>query len=95
MSTTASDRPTAASSQVPSRSAVLLKWARLVLAVVIVVLLVAFIVDNSEKVRVGFVFFHAHVHLIWVLLITAVLGALLDRLIPRIRARQARGGSRK
>lgn len=67
-----------------------MKWARLVGAVIIVIVLVAFIVDNSEKVRVGFVFFHADVRLIWVLLITAALGALADRLVPRFRARRAR-----
>jgi uncharacterized integral membrane protein len=68
----------------------MIKWARLVGAVVIVGLLVAFVVDNSEKVRIGFVFFHADVRLIWVLLITAALGALADRLVPRIYARRRR-----
>ena len=90
MSTT-TDRPVARSPEAPSRTAVLMKWGRLVGAVVIVGLLVAFIVDNSEKVKVGFVFFHAEVRLIWVLLITAALGALADRLVPRIyRRRRAR-----
>jgi uncharacterized integral membrane protein len=65
-----------------------IKWARLAGAVVIVGLLVAFVVDNSEKVRVGFVFFHADVRLIWVLVITAVLGALADRLVPKVYRRR-------
>jgi uncharacterized integral membrane protein len=69
-----------------SRSETIIKWARLALAAIIVVLLIAFIVDNSEKVRVGFVFWHADVRLIWVLLITALLGALADRLVPRIHS---------
>lgn len=56
------------------------------LAAIIVIWLIAFIVQNSEKVRVSFVFFHADVRLIWVLLVTAVLGALVDRLVPRIHA---------
>ena len=42
-------------------------------AAVIVILLIAFVVDNTNKVRVGFVFFHAEVSLIWVLIITALL----------------------
>lgn len=73
----------------PSGSKGVIEWARLVAAAVIVILLVAFIVDNSEHVRVGFVFAHANVPLIWVLLVTAALGALADRLVPRFRARRA------
>ncbi|HEX6394345.1 MAG TPA: LapA family protein [Acidimicrobiales bacterium] len=77
-------------SEPPSRSVVAVRWVRLVAAVVIVALLVAFIVDNSEHVRVGFVFAHARVRLIWVLLITAALGALAGRLVPRLRASRGR-----
>jgi uncharacterized integral membrane protein len=55
--------------------------ARIVAALVIVIVLVAFVVKNSEKVTVSFVFFSAHVRLIWVLLVTAILGALADRLL--------------
>ena len=54
---------------------------RIVVALIIVVVLVAFVVKNSEKVDVSFVFFSAHVRLIWVLLVTAILGALADRLL--------------
>ena len=53
--------------------------ARLVVSGLALVLLVAFVIDNSNAVKVGFVFFSAHVSLIWVLLIAAVLGALVDR----------------
>ncbi len=55
--------------------------ARLVVSGVALVLLVAFVIDNSNTVKVGFVFFSAEVSLIWVLLIVAVLGALVDRLV--------------
>lgn len=55
--------------------------ARIVLAVVALVVLVAFVVDNSSTVKVGFVFFSAHISLIWALLIAAFLGMLVDRLI--------------
>jgi uncharacterized integral membrane protein len=64
--------------------------ARLVAAVVIVGLLVAFVVDNSNTVQVGFVFFHRSVPLIWVLLVTALLGACIDRLLIWRRARGRR-----
>jgi uncharacterized integral membrane protein len=55
--------------------------ARIVAAVVALALLIAFVLDNSQTVRVGFVFFNANVSLIWVLLIAAFLGALVDRLV--------------
>ncbi len=53
---------------------------RIVAALIIVIVLIAFVVKNSERVDVSFVFFTAHVRLIWVLLFTAVLGAVADRL---------------
>lgn len=90
MTTTASDRTAAGAPEAPSRRAVVVKRARLVVAVIIVAFLIAFILDNSKRVRVGFVFFHANVHLIWALLIAAALGALADRLVPKFRALRAR-----
>ncbi len=63
--------------------------ARLVGAAVILVYLIAFIVENSQTVEVHFVFWSAHVSLIWALLIAAVLGVAADRLvIYRRRQRQ-------
>ncbi len=69
--------------------------ARLVVSVVALALLVAFVIDNSNTVNVGFVFFSAHVSLIWVLLIAAVLGALVDRFAIYLgqRRRKARATS--
>jgi uncharacterized integral membrane protein len=67
---------------------------RVAVALLIVVLLVAFVVGNSERVRMSFIFFHANVRLIWVLLCTAILGALADRLVPRLRARRHRSQAR-
>ena len=54
---------------------------RLVGGVAIVAVLVAFVIDNSHRVTVGFVLFEKRVALIWVLLVTAVLGAVADRLL--------------
>jgi uncharacterized integral membrane protein len=54
--------------------------ARVVAVLVLVGLLVAFVIDNAHSVKVGFVFGDRHPLLIWVLVVTAVLGALLDRL---------------
>jgi uncharacterized integral membrane protein len=61
-----------------------------VVAVVGLVLLIAFVLANSETVKVGFVFFHARVSLIWVLLISAFLGALVDRLVIFLMQRRKR-----
>ncbi len=54
---------------------------RLAAAVVVLVLLVAFAVDNSHSVQVGFLFTERDAPLIWILIVTAVLGAVADRLI--------------
>ncbi len=54
---------------------------RLVAAIVIVAALVAFVVDNISSVKVGFVFTEKKIPLIFVLLATLLIGALLDRLV--------------
>jgi uncharacterized integral membrane protein len=54
---------------------------KLVVAAVGLVLLIAFVLDNSQTVKVGFVFFSTRLSLIWVLLIAAFLGAVVDRLV--------------
>ena len=68
--------------------------ARIVVAVVGLILLIAFVLDNSRTVRVGFVFFNANVSLIWVLLIAAFLGALVDRLVIIIGQRRRKGAAK-
>jgi uncharacterized integral membrane protein len=62
--------------------------ARIAAAAILLIVLVAFVIDNSQTVKVGFVFFSAQVSLIWVLIITAVLGAAADRLVILLRARR-------
>lgn len=62
---------------------------RIVVAVALLVLLIAFVLLNSQQVTVHFIVFKSRVALIWVLLVTALLGALVDRLwIWRQRNRQ-------
>jgi len=53
---------------------------RLVVLGIAVVLLIAFIVGNSTSVKVNFVFFDTRASLIWVILISALLGVIVDRL---------------
>jgi uncharacterized integral membrane protein len=45
------------------------------------VLLIAFVIGNSATVRVDFIFFHTNASLVWVILLSAALGVLVDRLV--------------
>jgi uncharacterized integral membrane protein len=54
---------------------------------VVAIWLVAFIVSNSETVRVSFVFGHVSLSLIWVMIICAALGAGLAWAVPRFSRR--------
>jgi uncharacterized integral membrane protein len=60
---------------------------RIIASTVVVFALVAFILDNRQSVRVGFVLTEQEAPLIWVLLVTAVLGALAAYLLRWRRTR--------
>jgi uncharacterized integral membrane protein len=64
---------------------------RLIVGGVGLVLLIAFVVGNSNDVRVNFIFANATTSLIWVILVSAVLGLLVDRLIIAIGNRRKKG----
>ena len=59
--------------------------AKFVGIIVLVVVLAAFVIDNHQSVKVGFVVHDFEVPLIFVLVITAIVGALIDRLWQRAR----------
>ena len=59
--------------------------ARIVAALILLGLLVAFVIDNTRYVTVGFVFTDHRTRLIYVLIVTALVGVLLDRLWQRRR----------
>lgn len=61
--------------------------ARIAGLAVVVVVLVAFVLDNRRSVRVGFVVTDRDAPLIWVLILTALLGAALGALLRRFRSR--------
>jgi uncharacterized integral membrane protein len=61
---------------------------RIVAVLVVLGVLIAFVVDNRQSVKVGYVVGDASPPLIWVLVITAVLGVLLDRAIVWYRRRR-------
>ena len=54
-------------------------------ALVLLVILIAFVVKNTREVKVSFVFFDHRTRMIYVLIVTAAVGVLLDRLWQRRR----------
>jgi uncharacterized integral membrane protein len=62
--------------------------AQVIGIVVLVALMIAFVVDNTRKVKVGFVFGNHETRLIYVLIVTFVLGILVDRLWQHWRRRR-------
>ena len=59
--------------------------ARIVAAIVLLALLVAFVLKNTTEVKVSFVFFDHRTRLIYVFIVTTVVGVVLDRLWQRRR----------
>lgn len=61
--------------------------------VLVVVLALIFIMENSERVEVSFVFFTAEISLIWVIVLSMVVGAIAAFVIKRlVRKRFASDG---
>ncbi len=60
--------------------------------VLVVSLLLIFVIDNSDPVRVSFVFFAADISLIWVIVLSAVAGALAGGFLMRLLRRRFFGG---
>jgi uncharacterized integral membrane protein len=58
---------------------------RLIIAIIVLVILVAFVIANTRSVKVSFLFTDRRPPLIFVLVVTAIIGALLDRLWIRSR----------
>jgi uncharacterized integral membrane protein len=67
--------------------------AKLVLIGIVIAVLVAFILGNTQPVKVSFVFFHRRSRLIWVLLVTNLLGFVAGYLLHgRLAGRAGRAG---
>jgi uncharacterized integral membrane protein len=75
--------------------------AKVVVGLAVLVVLILFVLWNSQSVKVNFVFVSGHPPLIWVMLACAVLGGLLGYLVGkpgrqiRVRRRQAKEGETK
>ena len=65
-----------------------------IVALVIAALLVIFAIQNTKQVRVSFLFFHWDARVIYLIIVSALLGMLLAYLLGR-RRRRARRGERE
>jgi uncharacterized integral membrane protein len=66
------------------------RWATIIGLAAIALYLVAFIYKNSGKVTLHFIFFSAHVGLIWLLLLGFVLGLVVGVLLSQLYGRRRR-----
>jgi len=73
-----------------ARRAIRRRLIQAVALLVLVVILVAFVIENSTRVKISFVFFTREVRPIWLMLTCAALGALVGFLLGR-PGRQLRG----
>ena len=56
---------------------------RWIIGAVIAILFGIFIAQNADETKIDFLFFSLQIRLIWVFLICALLGAIIDRLLQR------------
>lgn len=56
--------------------------------VLVVSLLLIFVIENSDPVGVSFIFFSANISLIWVIILSAVAGAIAGIVISRLVRRR-------
>ena len=65
-------------------------YARLIALALLIAYAVAFVLQNGTRVRIGFVFVHARVSLIWLILLSIAVGLLGGLLLPRLERRWSR-----
>jgi uncharacterized integral membrane protein len=83
----ATDQPTLPEGGSTKRNVQPSQWVRYVLAAIVVVYVLAFMFLNTDRVKVDYVFFSRDSRLIYVILVSAVLGALAAALVKRWRRR--------
>lgn len=75
------------------------RLAKFLVALFLVVVFVVFIVQNSKRTRIDYVFFHRDTRLIWIMLACAILGGIVGFLVGRpgkqVRLRRKREESKK
>ncbi len=77
------DEPKLPQQPEPIRDGITAAEVRWIVGGIIAIVFGIFIAQNADNVDVQFVFFSARVRLIWVFLICAVIGAVIDRLLQR------------
>ena len=70
-------------------------YAILIGLVLIVIYVIAFIIKNSDKVKIDFVFFSAQTSLIWLIILLFAIGALVGVLLSQLYRRRRSGGASK
>ncbi len=70
-------------------------YALLVGLALVVAYVVAFVALNDDEVRLRFVFFTAHVGLIWLILLSVSLGLIAGVLLSQLYRRRGRNGARQ
>jgi uncharacterized integral membrane protein len=65
---------------------------RLIVALVVTVLLVIFAIQNTREVRIDFLFFTWDSRMIYVIIVSAVAGAIAGALVQRARRRRRERG---
>jgi uncharacterized integral membrane protein len=71
--------------------------AKLLVALFLVVVFIVFIIQNSTRTRIDYVFFHRDTRLIWIMLACGILGGIVGFLVgrPGKQVRFRRGGKDK
>jgi uncharacterized integral membrane protein len=65
-------------------------WARVIALVAIAAYVLAFIIENSHKIHLHFVFFTATVSLVWLILLSLALGLAGGLLLSQLHRRRRR-----
>ena len=80
------DEPQRPHGRLPTRE----NQMRLIVALIAATLLVIFAIQNTKEVRVSFLFFHWDARVIYVIIVSALLGMLVAYLLGRRRRRVRR-----
>ena len=70
-------------------------YATLIGLVLIAAYVIAFIIKNSDRVKIDFVFFSTHTSLIWLIILLLAIGSIVGVLLSQLYRRRRSGGAAK
>ena len=70
-------------------------YAILIGLVLIVACVIAFIIKNSDQVKIDFVLFSTHTSLIWLIILLLAIGSIVGVLLSQLYRRRRSGGAAK